>query len=306
MRSIEIRRVKRLAELSIIATFALAPAFATTINYTGAEQTFTVTTTGEYQIVAYGAQGGAAGLNYYGATPGLGAEIGGNFELTAGEVLDIYVGGAGSSSYEGGSGGGGTFVVLSGSSTPLLVAGGGGGVGYSGDNGGPGLTTESGGEGHGDAPGLGGTNGSGGGGDNIGNNDGGAGGGGGFVSSGVDGHSDGYVGLGGQGFPEGLAGGSYIDGGALGGYGGGGGTGGASGGGGGGYSGGGAGGVDAGGGGGSYDAGTNQILIAGENSGNGEVLISAVSPEPASFGLLGAALAGLGLLARKRITGRSK
>lgn len=87
MRSIEIRRVKRLAELSIIATFALAPAFATTINYTGAEQTFTVTTTGEYQIVAYGAQGGAAGLNYYGATPGLGAEIGGNFELTAGEYL---------------------------------------------------------------------------------------------------------------------------------------------------------------------------------------------------------------------------
>ena len=72
-------------------------------------------TTGSYQILAFGAQGGnAAG--------GLGAEIGGDFTLTAGESLQIAVGGIG------GGGGGGSFVISPGNA-PLVIAGGGGGGG---------------------------------------------------------------------------------------------------------------------------------------------------------------------------------
>src|SRR5580692_4688777 len=86
----------------------------TTFNYDGAIlQTFTVVTTGTYDITAYGAQGGA---DENGTLGGQGAEIGGTFTLTAGEVLTIAVGGKGGDGgspdepYAGG-GGGGTFVV---------------------------------------------------------------------------------------------------------------------------------------------------------------------------------------------------
>ncbi len=85
------------------------------IAATGSEQIYTATATGVYQIVAYGAQGGS-GYACGQCVGGNDAEIGGNFVLTAGEVLDLYVGEQG-----GGGGGGG-------------CGGGGGGGGYSGGN----------------------------------------------------------------------------------------------------------------------------------------------------------------------------
>jgi hypothetical protein len=59
---------------------------------------------------------------------GLGAEIGGDFVLTTGEILQIAVGGKGSDTIFGGGGGGGSFVVGPGNPS-LIVAGGGGGGG---------------------------------------------------------------------------------------------------------------------------------------------------------------------------------
>jgi hypothetical protein len=65
----------------------------TTFSYNGtAIQTFTVQTTGTYEIIAFGGQGGQGGSNTVGGTGGLGAEIGGEFSLTQGEVLQIVVG----------------------------------------------------------------------------------------------------------------------------------------------------------------------------------------------------------------------
>lgn len=118
--------------------------------YTGSLVTFTVPTTDTYQILAFGAQGGGSG-NVFGriGQTGRGAAIGGNFNLTAGEVLQIAVGGAGVSSgvcpsrFSGG-GGGGSFVVGPGN-TPLVIAGGGGGGASPGGGGGGGLTTPNGG-----------------------------------------------------------------------------------------------------------------------------------------------------------------
>ena len=85
----------------------------TTFNETGGIVTYTVPTTGIYDIVAYGAQGG-------GGAGGLGAEIGGDVSLTAGEVLTIAVGGQGGTYNRGYSGGGGSFVVGLGS-TPQIT-----------------------------------------------------------------------------------------------------------------------------------------------------------------------------------------
>jgi hypothetical protein len=123
------------------------------------------------------------------------------------------------------------------------------------------------------------------------------GGGGGFLSAG--GNSK-FGETGGGGFP-GLSGGT-----PGGGFGGGGGPGG----GGGGYSGGSAGGVHTvgepfpGGGGGSFDVGTDQILVAGIQTGDGEVVITELAqamPEPASLALLGAGLLGLSVLWRRAV-----
>ena len=92
----------------------------TTIGYTGDIVTYTVATTGLYDIDAIGASGGTAG-----DPPGLGANVSGDVMLTAGETLMVAVGGEGSSY---GGGGGGTFVavVSAGTEAPLVVAGGGG------------------------------------------------------------------------------------------------------------------------------------------------------------------------------------
>src|SRR4051794_38310898 len=81
-------------------------------DYTGSLVTFTVPTSGLYQILAFGAQGGD--LFFPG---GLGAEIGGDFSLIAGEILLVAVGGRGNN----GAGGGGSFVVGPGN-VPLIIA----------------------------------------------------------------------------------------------------------------------------------------------------------------------------------------
>ncbi len=254
------------------------PLAADSFSSSGGLQTFTVSASGVYDITAYGAQGGSSAN---GPTGGKGAEIGGDFALTAGEILQLYVGGAGGAGMQigtepsTGGGGGGTFIVGPGN-TPLVVAGGGGGAGLflSGIGG---YTTSS-----GSGGGESGPYGSG-------------GGGGGFTGNGQDNSS--FVGGGGKGFPV-LTGGTPGSGNAgAGGFGGGGGGGLVSGGGGGGYS-GGVGGSDTGGGGGSYldPSAFETLLTAGANGGDGSVditLVSVATPEPDSLLLLGFGLVGI-------------
>lgn len=263
-------------------------------TYSGSLVSFTIPTTDTYQILAFGAQGGSGTVSGAGGAGagGRGAEIGGTFLLTAGEVLQIAVGGAGSDqTFSGGGGGGGSFVVGPGNSA-LVIAGGGGGGGGS-------LF-------FGPLPGQGGVivpgSGNGGaGGCCIG---GGGGGGGFFSAGGID--PSGIGGGGGGAYPD-LAGG--VPGGGFGG--GGGAAGGA--GGGGGYSGGNGGdrspgGISGGGGGGSFNVGTDQILVADFRSGNGEVTITelaAAVPEPSSITMLSLGLIGLAAVRRRRLHDRA-
>jgi hypothetical protein len=220
-------------------------------------QSFTVQTTGTYDITAYGGQGGQGGTDSAnpGGTGGLGAEIGGSFSLTAGEVLQIVVGGYGNGggvgAGGGGGGGGGSFVIETYNGTsavdiPLVIAGGGGGgafqnnlPGYQGGGGQIGGSGQTGSY-------SGGVGGSGGSGGAAGGHYGGGGGG---YSGGLGASSgtDGILATGGTGRGSGYAGGASNYG--AGGFGGGGG------------------------GGGSFDSGTNQLLVAAENAGNGLVTV---------------------------------
>lgn len=254
--------------------------------YTGGFQTYLVPTTGIYTISAWGAQGGNGG--------GLGAEMSGDFSLTAGQTISIAVGGMGESpgAYTGGGGGGGTFITVG--SLALLVAGGGGGI-YGTNPPQTGASASN----SGSSGGLGGTTDS---------NGGAGGGGGGFSSNGGNG-ADGRFsagGFGGSSFGNGLAGGSGSGGNGSGGFGGGGGAGGSSGGGGGGGYNGGAGansmvGSYAGFGGGSVDNGISLIANSAVRSGDGFAQITPQGiPEPSTFAL--AALGGIALvtIARRR------
>lgn len=113
-----------LAGTAFLALLALEPAaHAQRVNftYTAKLVTYTVPANGLYRITAYGAQGGNATVGN--VVGGLGAEIGGDFALTAGKTLEIAVGGAGMD-------GGGGAVALSWSapiirrwSSPVRAAG---------------------------------------------------------------------------------------------------------------------------------------------------------------------------------------
>jgi PEP-CTERM motif len=282
---------------STLALMALAaPAAADTVPFvdiTPGPTTFTAPETGVYDILAFGAQGGTGDSG----AGGLGAEVGGDFELTKGEVLSIVVGGQGGAGIAGG-GGGGTFVV-SDLTRAILIGGGGGGTAGGGFGvGGPGLMSGGGGGSRGVGGGLGGADGSGG---RTGLSRGG-GAGGGLNSAGAS-----ASGGGGGGAAAGGAGGAGRNGGSVGGVGGGGGGGGGfvlAGGGGGGFSGGGGGGAGGGGGGGSLnDAFANLIGFDGVRSGNGELEIDFVAPavpEPSTWAMLLLGFAGLGALAYRR------
>jgi len=91
---------------------------------TGGIQTFTIPSTGPYRIRAIGGQGGYNG--------GFGSSMSGDYTLTAGTVLKILIGQAGTQlgngSYVAGGGGGGSFVSSL-ANVPYVVAGGGGGAG---------------------------------------------------------------------------------------------------------------------------------------------------------------------------------
>ena len=242
-----------------------------TYRFTGAPVFVTVDTTGDYDIVAFGAQGG--GVNA--VKGGYGAEVGGTVHLTAGEKLEIVVGGQGNfRTTSAAGGGGGSFVLanIGGTYQPLVVAGGGGGADRS--QGGEGLTTKgnatSGNIGQGGAAGAGDFSGAGGSGfQGNGQSGNGAPSNNSFATGGSN-RTGNYAG-GGRGGNAGPNFGAGGFGGGGGGYGGAGG--------GGGYS-GGAGYAEAssgGGGGGSYDAGIpiSSQTVAGENGGNGRVVISA-------------------------------
>lgn len=94
------------------------------VTVTGGIQSFTVPLTGPYRITAVGGRGGYDG--------GFGASITGEFTLTAGTVLRVLVGQAGTQlgngSFIAGGGGGGTYVTDN-ANVPFVVAGGGGGQG---------------------------------------------------------------------------------------------------------------------------------------------------------------------------------
>ncbi len=102
--------MKLLAQIAFLGLAASVSAAARAtpfdFTYSGSLVDFTVPITDTYQILAFGAQGGNfADGNIFGPG-GLGAEIGGDFSLKAGEILQIAVGGAG-------SGLGGVGAVLS-------------------------------------------------------------------------------------------------------------------------------------------------------------------------------------------------
>ena len=253
--------------------------------YTGSIQSYTISTSGTYQIYSAGAQGGTADVN----SGGLGATVIGSMHLYAGTTLNVVVGGYGADSAQGSGGGGGSFVYISsgGVTTLLEAAGGGGGASAGGDPAvdvaNPGLVTLGGGAGNGDVAGAGGAGSIAYGGGGAGSFQGGGGGGAGWSQAGYDAASSSSImgGLGGGSLAAEFVGGSSDQAGE-GGFGGGG-SGNRllqSGGGGGGYSGGGGGGNNpggggalggGGGGGGSYiiASATNQTLLSAVRSGNG-------------------------------------
>ena len=184
-----------LGVISVSAVFFPSVASATTFNYTGAIDSYTVPTSGMYNIDILGAQGGNNG--------GLGGKLAGSFNLNAGEILSILVGGIGANGNGGASGGGGGFFGNG--------SGSGGGGGFSFINGG----------GFGSGFGSGGNGGFGGGGGGGDNGSGGGGGGGNFGGyAALDPSVSSGGGIGGSGTSSLTRGGSGGNGGGNGGLGG--------------------------------------------------------------------------------------
>ncbi len=120
--------------------------------YTGAVQTYTIPTSGTYKLEVWGAQGGSG----YGSVGGKGGYATGEISLTAGEIINIYVGSIGGANgspgyngggwggwgaiYDGGGGGGATDMRRGGTAlgNRIIVAGAGGGGGYTTNYGGVG------------------------------------------------------------------------------------------------------------------------------------------------------------------------
>jgi len=283
------------------ATLMAQAAEAVTFSYTGSIVQWIVPTTGNFRIVASGAQGGFGPNNNIAG--GQGVTLAGTFALVSGQQLSIAVGGIGQTAigdFFGGGGGGGSFVLRNGSA--LLIAGGGGGSGRYGN----GLDANTGTAGVDTFAAQGGQNGQGGGAGLYGY---GGGGGAGIFSSGSNFQSDAF---GGSTFPS-LSGGAgytrFSDRGGNGGFGGGGGghnRG--AGGGGGGYSGGaGSGGEgDDAGGGGSFNGGSDQQVL-GFNTGDGSVSIAALAappsavPEPSVWSMLISGFGLVGFALRRRL-----
>jgi hypothetical protein len=249
------------SEAQISAEYVGGNLEGVTTGWKNGYQKWTVPTSQNYWIEAYGARGGNSA-----SFGGGGSYVRGKFALSEGQELQIVVGQMGTDrgnvSYSA-AGGGGTFVVADTNSTPLLVAGGGGGANglvdselYSPNSDGAGS----------DSTYYGGTNGSGG-------RGGGSGGGGGFLGNGTSW----YPNQGGLSYQAGAIGGDAQSSGVNGGFGGGGSTHHSSwrnGGGGGGYSGGaGHGDNGVGGGGGSYSSGTDSLIVPGINRAHGYVKI---------------------------------
>ncbi len=246
-------------------------ALAGQVTVVGGIQYWVVPQSGYYSIQALGAQG-------FGPFGGRGADMYGEFTLTAGDTLKILVGqkgappvGAGTNQY---GGGGGSFVTTT-NNTPLIVAGGGGGswaTSYTATTDAS-ITTSGNTAANAPTNGAGGTNGSGGAAAAS------AGGGGGLTGDG------GLPNYGGLAFINGGTGGKATTNGGEGGFGGGGGANSwdnRRGGGGGGYSGGGGAGSSTtalleGGGGGSFNSGLNPVNTAGVQLGDGQVVISPLS-----------------------------
>ena len=233
-------------------------------------QYWTVPTTGNYQIEAYGGQG-------YGSFGGRGAHMTGDFALNAGDVLTILVGQqAGdylnfpATTYNHQFGGGGGSFITTSTNTPLVVAGGGGGNhGTSFVTSADGQITTTGNAGaNASITGAGGTAGNGGlqassadaGGGLIGDGDGTAGGVS-FINGGLGGIDEG---TGGFGCGGGTSSWNNYRGGGGGGYSGGGGANnsGSC--------------CPAAGGGGSFNSGTNQNNLAGIQLGHGSVVITSL------------------------------
>jgi hypothetical protein len=283
-----------------------------TFSYTGQIETFTVASSGEYELTLDGAQGGS-GDNGADAG-GAGAIIGGDVYLQAGEKLEIVVGGEGGSDGSfGGGGGGGSFVIetYNGSSTVdtvLAVAGGGGGGGGvlgSTKDGGAGQAGPTGGHGGGNEGGAGGHLGDPGAGPSPGPAGTLAGGGGGGFTGGPGSVGTSGVGPPGPGamlgtsfdggkptviqYPNSHGGHTSVAFGGVGGFGGGGGGGSNGGGGGGGDGGGGSGAGTStdgggGGGGGSYFSGAATTESAGVHSGDGLVVLTQLPVTPLVVG----------------------
>jgi uncharacterized protein with beta-barrel porin domain len=292
------------ASLLWAAAIVAPPASAqtTTFNFTGAAQSFNVLTTGSYRITVAGAQGGNGTPSQPLQAGGAGAVITGAYTFTAGEVLNIIVGGQGDSAtgFGAGGGGGGSFVFDTTSNQLIVAAGGGGGGGAQRAGALGGQLTTAGSWGGGAGAGQGGDNGAGG---QANPNDHG-GGGGGFLTAGQNSSN---ANGGGSYFSP--AGGTSLYG-KAGGFGGGGGASSYEGGGGGGYSrGGGGSGVYhyGGGGGGSFEASGFSLLSAvggssGDaatftgNGGNGYIYLTLLQAALAAGGTYSASGLGASLL----------